>query len=356
MNRRNFLVASGSAIMTGLSMKGMNRPVVAINFKIREIPNKDPSKVSSILFEFSQFDIQTQYLNDSDNMEIEVEINTETIDQSKKSYLSFTNGEKIDKSDLKEVNGIDLTKIYIDGLNTSEDSLSGSITIYVRHPDIDEKSYTRRFAVNGDNVPSTVISQYDFRLEDGETPVSDRSPNGNDLFGSYSGVNRTLNGKQAADFSSDSLHCDYSKSYDQPLTFYIVLSIDTIENTFIIHNNTSVDSSRIDWSIRNDDEFFMYPSSYIRGFYPSSNKIYILTAAYHGSNSYMKANGTQVMSGSVSPVNPLKSIVIGSRDSSSNPFRQIDAAIGFVEIHNGVPNNGVDGREKEIADDWGLNI
>jgi hypothetical protein len=43
-----------------------------------------------------------------------------------------------------------------------------------------------------------LIARYDFRKEDGTTPVTDQTGNGNDLTnGSYTGVEATLGGEQA---------------------------------------------------------------------------------------------------------------------------------------------------------------
>lgn len=55
MKRRPFLVASGSAILTGTGFSELQKSALGLDFEIENIPDKNPSNVDSILLDFNKF-------------------------------------------------------------------------------------------------------------------------------------------------------------------------------------------------------------------------------------------------------------------------------------------------------------
>jgi hypothetical protein len=64
-------------------------------------------------------------------------------------------------------------------------------------------------------------------------------------------------------------------------------------------------------------------------------------------NSELREDGTQTATGSPGS-NPLVELRLGTSDT--------DDFIGFIEIHDGLPSNGLSTREQEIADLWDITL
>lgn len=70
MKRREFLLASGSAILTGTAIGSLQRPALGLEFEISAVPSKKPMNIDSILIEFTNFDMTPTYLDERMNHEI----------------------------------------------------------------------------------------------------------------------------------------------------------------------------------------------------------------------------------------------------------------------------------------------
>lgn len=137
-----------------------------------------------------------------------------------------------------------------------------------------------------------------------------------------------------------------SKSYDMPIVIYLVMAIDNIQNSEIINNGN------IHMDISNGNEMFIWPSSYIRNYFPNTST-HIYTMVWNGSDSYVNVDGNQVMSGTIDSSASINTINF-NRSGGNGP---VDAKLGFMEVHKNLPYSGnVSKRENEIANDWNFTI
>jgi len=192
-------------------------------------------------------------------------------------------------------------------------------------------------------IPDSAIAQYDFRLEDGTTPVTDQIGNNNLSNGSYSGVGVTINGNQAGDFSGSEQVDGLFESTSERIVVYTVLRFDSVGG-IPVDNNQGGDSS-IDIVGTTSDWFINQGSSVISSTTPSSGTNFIVTTVFDSTDE-MFVNGSSVVSGNAGS-NTLDELRFGDG---------FDGRIGLVEIHNGSVSNGLATREQEIADDWGITI
>jgi hypothetical protein len=170
MKRRDFIVASGSTVLSGLATSQIQRSAMGLDFEI-STPNKDPSKVDSLLIEFETLEITPKYLDENDPVSVQAKV--EVANQTKKSnevQTSVVNGESKNLE-----NSID--SLVVDGLNASS-TISGDVTVSIDHPDI-QNSYSQQFKVNGSEIPESAIHQWKF--SDGSGTTATDSEDSNDL-------------------------------------------------------------------------------------------------------------------------------------------------------------------------------
>jgi len=83
--------------------------------------------------------------------------------------------------------------------------------------------------VFGNAIPDSenLQARYDWREASGTSGVTDLTGNGNDLTGSYSGPNATIDGVQAGDFdgSDDLLTADFSSSNNEPYHIFFLAEL-----------------------------------------------------------------------------------------------------------------------------------
>jgi hypothetical protein len=75
MKRRNFTIASGSAIISGLSTINLQRSATGLKFQLSKSSiNVDPSTVNSITLQFDTFKITPRYLDEEKSLSITVRV------------------------------------------------------------------------------------------------------------------------------------------------------------------------------------------------------------------------------------------------------------------------------------------
>jgi hypothetical protein len=164
MNRRDFIIASGSAVLSGLVASGIQRPALGLNFQI-SAPDAEPSKVDSLVIEFETLEITPKYLDEKEPIIVQAKVEVGgQVEKSNKVQTSVANGET---KNLK--NNID--SLVVDGLESSS-SIMGDVTVSLDHPDIQD-SYSRQFNITGSGIPDSVIDHYETSLyEDQDSTLS----------------------------------------------------------------------------------------------------------------------------------------------------------------------------------------
>lgn len=192
MNRRNFILASGSTVLSGLATSNLRRPAVGLNFEISK-PDKDPSEVDSLLIDFETLEITPQYLNESHPITVQckVEVANQT-EKSNKIQTSIINGYK------KSLES-DINKIIVDGINTSN-SINGTVTVTVDHPNIKE-SYSQTFGIASDDLADTVAAENLIAWYPFDNEANDKTA-GYSLFGDSTDYSGQVNGATYIDSST----------------------------------------------------------------------------------------------------------------------------------------------------------
>lgn len=184
--RRNFLI-TGSAILSSSAVSTTRRSALGLDFEISG-SNSDPSTVDSILLEFDTLKLIPQSLDESQQMNIKVKIETEESSTQKieTEDFSFQNGEIVTLNDINSRQSTDISSLVVEGLNTEKSYIRSSVDLIVNHSDISPQTYSQSFTISGKY--SNVIDDF----EDGD--VSDWSNfSGNQI----SAVKTTSNGGSA---------------------------------------------------------------------------------------------------------------------------------------------------------------
>lgn len=187
MNRRRFLLTSGSVIFGSSSLTTFNQPSVGLDFELSTIESISPSNLDTVLVEFKKMNIVPQHLDDSKSLSVKTELNIEGTwtETNEVNNISFNNG---DVTDLTNGNSLGSLKVSIG--NVSSPVARGELTVTVLHEDL-QREYSQPFNIKNtkaivDSFEDNGISEYS-----GDTAKyqvkTDRSFSGNSAL--YNGGN-----------------------------------------------------------------------------------------------------------------------------------------------------------------------
>lgn len=148
MKRRDFVVASGSAILTGSVANRVNQPSLALEFELSQVPNQSPSELDSVLIGFSTFSLTPRYLDENKDLQIKATLNIEG------GYNSES------EASVKPQNGVRnnlanrIGNLEVNGIESSANVLSATVEISVEQ-DSFSKTYTDSFNISGSTFPET---------------------------------------------------------------------------------------------------------------------------------------------------------------------------------------------------------
>lgn len=147
MNRRKFIVATGSAILTGSTIRSVNQPSLGLEFELSAVPNSAPSNVDSIIVQFERLEITPKYLDDNAEIDIKIELNINGSNVQEKTItgVEFSNNERLTIRKITNRGSDNASQIKSD--LTLGDNLTGEIKVSVSHADISE-TYQRFFNIN----------------------------------------------------------------------------------------------------------------------------------------------------------------------------------------------------------------
>jgi hypothetical protein len=238
------------------------------------------------------------------------------------------------------MDGTEISGATIDGQEVQEITVDGDL-VFSAAPDI----------------PDTAIEQFDARrlnLSD-QDAVTEWAGEVGDLTltgGSPTYVADGINGNASVDFNkadSDLLDGELSSAVSQRVVQYSVVQT----------SNTSDRQSIIDGFSQNfltqlrfdSNEFLANASNSITGGSATADPV-LITVDFNSGSSALRVNGTEVATGDVGG-NSLDGITMGGRPDGTESF---DGLFGFHEPHDGEPSGGLQTREQEIADDWGITL
>lgn len=199
MKRRSFVIASGSAVLAG-SGSIFSRSAFGLDFQLESVPNRRPENVSSVLIDFTKFELTPKYVNYSENVDISISISTENGDSvTVNDEVSISDKEKIIRSD------IDSIPVLLDGIDTTKEKINGEVIVKVEHSSIGTDSYRKKFVITDNPLVNNLLSYYP--MEKGAGGILNDGSSSND------GV---INN---ATWENQSTIGDYSLSFDGTTSF-----------------------------------------------------------------------------------------------------------------------------------------
>ena len=219
-----------------------------------------------------------------------------------------------------------------------------------------------------DAIPDSVVEQFNaqeaFSSADEGTTIAEWSGEleaYSATGGSPTVVGSGINGYRSLEWDAvdDYLSIDDGTWADisQPFTIIAVVEpfFSSSAGTFYgVVDEAGNDGSRVRLQWHDSDNWLLAADSASSGLAGSNDtNVRLLTAVADGSNSELREDGSQAATGSFGDES-LVSVSIGSFQSGSGDIW--DGYIGLIEIHDGLPSNGLETREQEIADMWGITL
>lgn len=212
------------------------------------------------------------------------------------------------------------------------------------------------------SIPDSVIEQFNaqsaFSTSDADSEVNEwKGELDNITLTGDSPIVREngINGFRSLEFDGVDDHLGSNiTDQNQPITIFMVFEA--------FFGDSHSEDRRMFWRDTADDDVFVIywdddsewtietDSDDITGTNDSS--INLLTGVFDGSDSVLRENGSQTGTGNLGSTS-LQSIRLGNRVSEDQGW---DGYIGFCEIHDGLPSNGLETREQDIADLWDINL
>lgn len=170
MNRRRFLVTSGTATLGLSSIKPLNKPSVGLEFDISANTITNPNSVETVLVEFGTFQLYPKYIDQTaekatltTTLEVKNQGKTE-----KSSEIELTNENRITKS---------LKPLVLSGIK-SDSPIEGHVSVDINHPSISD-TYNTTFLISDDLITNGLIGWWPLNDTD-RSPTPDISGNNND--------------------------------------------------------------------------------------------------------------------------------------------------------------------------------
>ena len=217
----------------------------------------------------------------------------------------------------------------------------------------------RNVSVGIDAIPDTVVEQFDARSafgtsDEGTTVDSWEGETGTYTVtgGSPTVIGDGINGQRMLSFdgTDDELGLP-SSEFSTISQRYVIIMVVRFDNTgeedrIFAAEDFENDNDVFIGNRGDNDNWQIEAGAALEGSGQTGD--FLLTADFNSSNSDLRFNGSSDVTGDAGSLS-LESINFGNR---SGFFATVD--IGFVEIHDGEPSDGLPSRESEIMDDWGL--
>lgn len=155
MNRRDFIIASGSAVLTtSLGLSQSQQPAVGVSFELSEIPNEKPENVDTLIVGFDKLEVTPKYSDMSGDMTVKasLDMGKHGMDESGMSNMSVENGQTRKLSD-------SMNPMIVDDID-ADSIIYGIVEIDVEHSDATD-SYYQRFNIIGSETPNSVVYNFD---------------------------------------------------------------------------------------------------------------------------------------------------------------------------------------------------
>lgn len=253
MKRRKFLLASGSAVLSGTALSGLQRPVFGLEFELLTIPSTDASNIDSVLIDFGDFRLKPQYVDSSKDATISIEVVIGSYSNSISKSVSVTNGQPVTASDLKSK-----IPILLDSINTTKSSIDGEITIMVDHSSIGVEKYNQTFTVTDNPLLNGLVAYYPMEKGAGRVLHDSSDDNDGEIIGaSWSEASKTGSHCLRFDGDNDEVKIDNAFSVtdnnDFTITSWAKLESKNKDGVIIAGESDSNPDNDTWWKIQYDN-------------------------------------------------------------------------------------------------------
>ena len=397
MKRRSFLLTAGSAILSATGVGNLQKPAFGLEFKLSSVPDRRPSSVQSVLVDFAKFELTPQYVDDSKEATVDINVDVDGHTGEASKTVDVTNGESV----TSEAIGSE-TPIKVDGVSTSENSISGKINIVVRHSSVGRKEYNQSFVISDNPIVNGLVAYYPMEKGGGKI-LNDATKNNRGVIDGATWSDNSLFGYHALSFDGSDDYVDIGRGIGEGLSELTVsawINTDDISNA---HQVVGADGSNVFQVFTDPDGSYGNKDGMVFGIADSNgtwyrtvsnkdintNNWYFVTAVYDGEYQRIYINGQESGSskiGSITTNQPNDKTFIGANNSNNTAngnwwngliknFRIYDRALSSAEIgdlyssktfsgdrvtDSDVPNqeNGGVSRyefESDTIDSWGSN-
>lgn len=209
-------------------------------------------------------------------------------------------------------------------------------------------------------APDSAVAQYNAQqltgFSDGDSvsslpdQIGSLNLNGNGTFRPNG-----INGFQSVEYDGvDDIHEASGTTVNQKFVVYAVIDPDfddTVGSNQEIVSSQDGTNTRLSWGSGNGNWIMFGGADVISG--STNTNRSLITAVFDGTNSLIREDGTQTGSGD-GGANGLSLLSIGYYAGGSNSHFGGD--IAFIEVHDGNVSNGLETREQEIANMWGITL
>jgi len=210
----------------------------------------------------------------------------------------------------------------------------------------------------GPDIPDSAVAQFNAQnlsgFSDGNTVTTwPEEVSGNDGTGSATYRPSAINGHPALEFdgSSDEFSATVG-TFSQPNTIFAVVDLETSQYAAVTSERTDAGSNRHNLQYDgNNSSWAIFAGNGLTG--ADDQAVVLLSTLVDGASTVIRQNGTQTASGDAGS-EAFEAVRIGFMPGANG--RYFDGYIGFVEIHDGTPTNGLTTREQEIADLWDITL
>ena len=207
-----------------------------------------------------------------------------------------------------------------------------------------------------DAIPdSGLLHRYDWSHDSTTTSTVPDLQGSEDLTGSFTDLNGSINGIQAGTFdgTDDTLDVDFATTVTQPFEVFSVSDSSddgTDQDVFDAFKSNVIARRRFD-----SDEYQFFAGTGVNGSIPTTTPE-IHTGVYNGVDSLLRESGTEILSGDVG-TNDLDGLTAGSRRADVGNGNWFNGTIGEILIYDpsesGYSRSDV---ETYLSDKWGIEI
>ena len=198
-----------------------------------------------------------------------------------------------------------------------------------------------------------VLAWYDFSEEDGSLPVTDKSGNGYDLSGDYSGVSQSINGVQAGYFDgTDDFISSTFTAVPQPNQVFIVAKFDVVtngQNDIDLFDSEANDATQLLGQANSGQNWRIYAGDSVVGGSEDTD-IHVFNGFYNTSNSVLRIDSTEIATGNVGN-SDLNGISLGGGRQD-----YFEGLVGEVIVYPEDKTSIQSDVESYLADKWGITL